>query len=91
MNELARMAGVPVDDREALSSTLGLSYREIVVLVNRIHLFFPCPEGRVSTTGLATAFPRIRRQYLEELNAQGGEWTDPSEFNWYFEDEFQPK
>jgi len=88
MNELARMAGVQIGDREALSSALRLSYREIVVLVNRIHLFFPCPEGKVSTRGLATAFPRIRRQYLEELNARGGDWTDPSEFNWYYEDEF---
>ncbi len=89
MNELARMAGVQIDDREALSSALGLSYREIVVLVNRIHEFFPCPEGRVSTRGLATAFPRIRRKFLEELNAQGGDWTDPSDFHWYYEDEFR--
>lgn len=91
MNELASMAGVEMDDIKALSSALGLSYRQIVAIVNRIHLFFPCSMERVSKRALATAFPAIRRRFLEELNAEGGDWTDPSEFNWHFEDEFLPK
>ena len=91
MNELAFMAGVQIDDIKALSAVLGLSYRQIAVIVNRIPLFFPGSMERVSKRALATAFPAIRRRFLEELNAEGGEWTDPSEFNWYFEDEFQPQ
>lgn len=91
MNELASMAGVQIDDIKALSSALGLSYRQIAVIVNKIHLFFPCPMERVSKRALATAFPAIRRRFLEEMNAEGGDWTDPSEFNWFYEDEFQPQ
>lgn len=91
MNELASMAGVEIDDIQALSSALGLSYRQIVAIVNRIHLFFPCSMKRVSKRALATAFPAIRRRYLEELNAEGGDWTDPREFKWHFEDEFLPQ
>ena len=82
---------VQIDDIKALSSALGLSYRQIVAIVNRIHLFFPCSMERVSKRALATAFPAIRRRFLEELNAEGGDWTDPSEFNWHCEDEFLPK